>query len=46
MKPDYDQIPEELRTLPNWVVWRLETRAGKDGVLRETKVPYDARTGR
>ena len=21
---NYKQIPEELRELPNWVVWRLE----------------------
>lgn len=36
-----DNIPAELRAHPQWVVWRVETRAGKP-----TKVPYDARTGR
>ncbi len=30
-----EAIPEELRTLPNWVAWRLQTRDGK-----ATKVPY------
>lgn len=28
-------IPDELRTLPQWVTWRIEKREGKD-----TKVPY------
>src|SRR5262245_34814826 len=46
MTPRYQEIPEELRKLPNWVVWKLEKRAGKDGVLRDTKVPYNAKTGR
>jgi primase-polymerase (primpol)-like protein len=30
-------IPEELRRRPQWVVWKLEQRDGKD-----TKVPYIA----
>jgi hypothetical protein len=45
MKPRYDSIPEELRALPNWLVWRLETRSGKNGA-RQTKVPYCVATGR
>lgn len=36
-------IPETLRALPQWVVWRLEMRAGKP---EPTKIPYNARTGR
>jgi hypothetical protein len=44
MKPQYHQIPEELRTLPNWIVWRLEKRATKAGVVQQTKVPYNARS--
>jgi hypothetical protein len=44
VKPCYDQIPEELRARPNWVVWRLEKRADQRGVVRETKVPYSARS--
>ena len=31
MMHDPENIPEELRTLPNWVVWRLEKRPGKNG---------------
>jgi hypothetical protein len=46
VNPRYDQIPKELRALPNWVVWRLEKRANKCGVVKDTKVPYNARTGR
>jgi hypothetical protein len=43
---DFSQIPEELRALPNWIAWRREKRAGKSGVVRETKVPYNAITGK
>jgi hypothetical protein len=39
-------IPEELRALKNWVVWRSEKRAAKSGAVRETKVPYCVKTGR
>jgi hypothetical protein len=45
-RAQYDQIPEELRNLPNWLVWKLEKRAGKNGIERKTKVPYSARTGK
>ena len=36
-----NNIPEELRVLPNWVLWRLENRNNS-----ETKVPYCPHTGR
>lgn len=34
-------IPHDLKSLPQWVGWRIETRGGK-----ATKVPVDPRTGR
>jgi primase-polymerase (primpol)-like protein len=34
-------IPDDLRALPQWVIWRTETIDG-----RPTKVPYSAKTGR
>jgi putative DNA primase/helicase len=34
-----DNIPEELRQRPQWVVWKLEKRSGED---KPTKVPYIA----
>ena len=37
----YERIPDDLKELDNWCVWRLEERNGK-----QTKVPYDANTGR
>jgi hypothetical protein len=42
----YRDIPQELRDLGNWVVWRAERRAGKGGIVRATKVPYSARNGK
>lgn len=32
---NFNDIPPELRNLPQWIVWKMETRNGK-----ETKVPY------
>ena len=37
-EPNFDGIPEELRTLPQWVLWHKETRGGKS-----TKVPVQAK---
>ncbi|MGI4790604.1 MAG: hypothetical protein ACRYFS_17355 [Janthinobacterium lividum] len=42
LPPEPDNIPAALRSLPQWVVWKLETRPGQ---AKLTKVPYDARTG-
>lgn len=39
----YHAVPEELRALPQWCVYRLEPRIGKPGKME--KVPYDFRTG-
>jgi putative DNA primase/helicase len=33
-----DQIPPVLKSLPQWVLWRLEKRADK-----QTKIPYNAK---
>jgi len=33
--PNFDAIPQELKALPQWVLWRREVRKGKP-----TKVPY------
>jgi len=35
----YNTVPYPLKDRPNWVVWKYETRDGK-----ETKVPYDAKS--
>lgn len=37
----YANVPQFLKDLPNWVVWKYETRDGEP-----TKVPYDVSTGR
>ena len=39
MKVNYENIPQTLKEMPNWVVWKAEQRDG-----RITKVPYDALT--
>jgi primase-polymerase (primpol)-like protein len=46
MKPRYDEIPEELRVMSNWVGWRLEKRVTRSGAVYETKPPFNARTGK
>jgi putative DNA primase/helicase len=40
-----ENIPDELRRLRNWVLWRYELRRDKNGEHKWTKVPYNARTG-
>ncbi|WP_167759712.1 AAA family ATPase [Massilia horti] len=37
LAPQFDNLPEELKKQPRWVVWRAEGGAG----LKPTKVPYD-----
>lgn len=34
---NFDALPQEIRDIPHWVVWRYEHRQGRD-----TKVPYRA----
>jgi hypothetical protein len=41
LKPKPENIPQKLKNLDRWVVWRLEKRKGK-----LTKPPYDAKTGK
>ncbi len=40
LTPQKENIPEELKAIPHWVNWKLETRDGK-----LTKPPYNAKTG-
>ncbi len=35
LSPEFDNIPDELKSRSQWLLWRLETRAGQT-----TKVPY------
>ena len=37
---NFDNIPQEMKSKPNWVAWRYEDRGGK-----RTKVPYNPETG-
>ena len=37
----YKDVPQVLKDLPNWVVWKLERPNGR----KTTKVPYDAKNG-
>lgn len=39
---NYNNIPEELRLLPQWICWRYEDI----GAAKPTKIPYNARTGK
>lgn len=38
----YNNIPDEMKIYPQWVVWKLEHREGQ---AKPTKIPYNARTG-
>jgi putative DNA primase/helicase len=44
LKPDFDQIPDDLKKVPNWVEWRGE--APKPGKAKWRKVPYIAQAGK
>ena len=35
---EFDSIPDELKGMDNWVLWKCEQKVGK-----LTKIPYDAR---
>lgn len=37
MKPNFDGIPQELKDLNQWCLWRLESIPGKD---KPSKIPY------
>lgn len=42
----YELIPEELKKLPNWVVWKAEVNPkAKSEHSRITKVPYNPKNG-
>ena len=41
MNPRYAAIPEELRELPNWIVWRLEKVVDKRGILKTSRDECD-----
>ena len=35
-----DSIPEEMKALNNWVLWKYEDRKDSKGNVKKTKVPY------
>ncbi|MEK3975530.1 phage/plasmid primase, P4 family [Psychrobacillus sp. FSL K6-1267] len=37
---NFNDIPPELRNLPQWIVWKFEKKEGKGGKEKLTKVPY------
>lgn len=39
LKPIFENIPEEMKELPQWVVWKAEKKRGKD---EYAKIPYNA----
>lgn len=39
---NYNNIPEELRALRQWICWRLEEHGG----AKPTKIPFDPKTGK
>lgn len=41
LAPHFENIPEELRKVPNWVVWKAVPKKNKDGTTKLDKVPFD-----
>lgn len=41
----FDNIPDEMKRSPRWVMWKREPRTDRDGMPYFTKVPYQV-TGR
>lgn len=41
-----DNIPQELRDLPQWITWRYEVGPQKNGTYRVNKTPYRAEHNR
>lgn len=35
-----DSIPEEMKALNNWVLWKYEDRKDSKGNIKKTKIPY------
>lgn len=42
----FNNIPLEMQQLPQWVVWKLETRPGATPNDKKTKVPYCPQSGK
>ena len=41
----YANVPEELKVLPRWVVYRLVDYVDKNGKKKKNKIPYNPITG-
>lgn len=39
---NFNEIPAELRNMPNWIVWKAEERENSKGEKKFTKIPYQA----
>ncbi|MER1998394.1 MAG: phage/plasmid primase, P4 family, partial [Lysinibacillus sp.] len=37
---NFNEIPSELRSMPNWILWKAEERENGKGETKITKVPY------
>jgi len=37
-----DSIPEEMKALKNWLLWKYEDRKDSKGNIKKTKIPYQA----
>lgn len=42
MPVDVDRIPEALKAVPRWAIWKGEPTVQKDGTMKLDKVPYRA----
>lgn len=39
---NFNEIPSELKNIPNWILWCAEQRENSKGEKKSTKIPYQA----
>jgi hypothetical protein len=45
LQPNFERVPGELQEYPQWLVWKAEKIAKRDGTVKVTKIPYNPKTG-
>ncbi len=43
--PNLENVPPEMKALPNWILWKYELKKDSQGNLKKTKVPRSTKGG-